>query len=114
MGAIQFACDTSIFILLTWLGYPASGANVASRLLAAIGGFVLNGSLTFKGNEAKLGKKRLLRYLLTWILLTAISTFVVQAAYAWLGIQGAWYAKPLVEVLLAVCSFAIMRQWVYK
>lgn len=114
IGGIQFALDSLIFILLTYLGFGAAVSNIASRLCAAAVGFVLHGSLTFKGREANLGIWRMARYVITWLILTGVSTLAVHEVVLRAGLEGAWYAKPLIEVVLAIASFFVMRHWVYK
>ena len=114
VGGLQFCVDAGLFITLTWLGLVPSIANVASRLLAACLGFVLNGRLTFRdGADSRLGWSRFGRFAVCWAVLTVISTVSVVATTEFGGLGLSWIAKPLIEIVLALVSFFAMRKWVY-
>lgn len=49
-----------------------------------------------------------------WLILTLISTWLVSATVELVGLRQAWLAKPLVEGGLAVVSFFLGRQVVYR
>lgn len=115
IGVLQFVIDWGLFVGLTALGVPASAANLASRTAGASVGFWLNGRITFaKGGEPRLGRRRLARFLAMWLVLTAASTLLVGWTAHQVGLRHAWLAKPLVEALMAVISFACARTWVYR
>ena len=112
VGGVQFGFDAGLFVALTWLGTLPAWANIVSRLSAACLGFFLNGRLTF-GHKA-LTRGQFARYIATWVLLTAVSTATVAGVAAMAGLKWAWLAKIVVEVVLAVASFLLMRNWVFK
>jgi len=110
-GGIQFGVDAGLFVLLTWLGMVPAWANIAARLSAACVGFFLNGRLTF--GHRSLDRAQFARYIATWMLLTAASTATVASVATVAGLEWAWLAKLLVEAVLAVASFLLMRNWVF-
>ena len=114
-GAAQLLLDWAVFVALTALGMTAAPANICGRIAGALLGFWLNGRWTFAENgQAKLGWRRLVRFVLVWSTLTAISTLLVSAVDARLGLQHAWLAKPLVEALMAAVGFFLWKHVVYR
>lgn len=112
VGGVQFVLDAGLFVLLTWLGAVPFWANLLARFSAALLGFLLNGKLTFK--QSRLGRYQLWKYVLLWAGLTALSTGAVVTAGRLAGLEGAWMAKIVIEILLAGLSFVLMRQWVFR
>ena len=114
-GLLQLALDWLLFVAFTALGMPAAPANLASRTSAALLGFWLNGRYTFADDAgSRLGWGRLLRFWLLWLAITAISTVLVALVASRLGLHWAWLAKPLVEGVLAVANFFLLRHLVYR
>jgi putative flippase GtrA len=114
-GVIQLLLDWALFVAFTALGMPAAPANLASRTSAALLGFWLNGRYTFAdASGSRLGWKRFIRFWALWLLMTAISTALVAVVESQLGLHWAWLAKPLVEAMLAVANFFLLRHLVYR
>ncbi len=115
VGILQLLLDWAVFVAATALGMPVAPANLAGRISGALLGFWLNGKVTFaREGEARLGWLRFVRFLLIWLALTAISTWLLTVVAEQLGLQLAWLAKPLVEGALALVSFFLMRHVVYR
>lgn len=115
VGMLQLALDWGIFVLVTGVGGEVSLGNLAGRLCGAMLGFWLNGRLTFAAQgRALLGWRRFFRFAVLWSLLTIVSTWLLQLTESHLGLQWVWLAKPMVESLLAVVSFFLWRQLVYR
>ncbi|WDM68188.1 MULTISPECIES: GtrA family protein [Xanthomonas] len=115
IGALQLAVDCGIFIAGTAAGLPAVPANLLGRIGGAALGFWLNGRFTFARQDgARLGWQRFRRFAVMWLILTLISTWLVSATVELVGLRQAWLAKPLVEGGLAVVSFFLGRQVVYR
>jgi putative flippase GtrA len=115
VGGLQLAVDSLLFVGLTWMGIPVSPSNLAARAGAAGLGFWLNGRFTFSsGNQSRLGSRRFSRFVIVWVGLTIVSTIVLSMLADALGLEWAWLAKPLVEVVLALLSFFLQRHWVYR
>ncbi len=108
--------DWSVFVALSALGLDAVPANLAGRVAGAILGFWLNGRYTFASREdgARLGWSRFARFLAVWIPATVLSTWMILLVEQRLGLQLAWLAKPLVEGVLAVLTFAASRYVIYR
>jgi putative flippase GtrA len=115
VGGVLVLADWAVFVGLSALGMAVIPANLAGRVTGALLGFWLNGRLTFAQNgQARLGGHRFLRFLLAWLVLTALSTGLMSLVATQLGLGWAWLAKPLVEAGMAVLSFFVARHWVYR
>ncbi|MBB5016396.1 GtrA family protein [Rehaibacterium terrae] len=115
VGLVQLAIDWALFVILTAAGMAVVPANLLARVSAACLGFWLNGRYTFaEHGRARLGRQRFARFALAWIALTAASTLGMEAVARLLGLHWAWLAKPVVDGGLAVLSFVLLRQWVYR
>ncbi|WP_303636842.1 MULTISPECIES: GtrA family protein [Stenotrophomonas] len=115
VGLLQLMLDWLVLVSSTALGLPVAPANIAGRVAGMLLGFWLNGRITFADAEGqRLGWRRFARFLPLWLLLTAASTLLVAAADHALGLRYAWAAKPLVEGVLAVVSFLLLRCVVYR
>ncbi|MBK8285504.1 MAG: GtrA family protein [Ahniella sp.] len=115
IGGTQFLLDWALFSLLFWLGVPVVAANLGARASAAMVGFVLNGRITFADAEGgKLGGRRLARFIVAWVLMTLVSTLLVQAVeWIWPG-PLVYLAKPVVEAMLALVNFFVLKWFVYR
>lgn len=115
IGILQLLLDWLVFVLLSAVGLPIAAANVLARASAALIGFWLNGRYTFaQGGQPRLGGQRLLRFVLSWCVLTLISTSLIRSVSLHVSLHLVWLAKPLVEAVLAVLSFLIARYWIYR
>ena len=107
--------DTAIYVALTAAGFPVATSNVAGRIAGACLGYWLNGRYTFaQAGQPRLQRRHLLRFLLAWCALTAMSTYLVTAVVGAMGLEASWFAKPAVEALMAAIGFVVWRQWVYR
>lgn len=114
-GLTQLALDWGVFSLLHVLAVATPAANVSGRAAGAMLGFWLNGRFTFAADgEARLGGQRLLRFALVWLGLTWISTAALQFSERWLGTGTVYWAKPLIEAMLAVTGFVLSRHFIYR
>ncbi len=114
VGAMQIALDSGTYILLTTFGMATPPANVCGRIVGALLGFWLNGTLTFAHHDQPRLRWRLVRYVILWIVLTIVSTAALTFIGHRHGLKHTWWAKPLVEIALGAVSFLICRQWVYR
>ncbi len=114
VGVVLMGIDTGVFSLLHWFDVALLPANTAARVIAALASFYLNGRYSFAGHgEARPHAIRLGRYVIWWLLMTAISTAVLWACHHSLGEQSVYIAKPVVEFVLAVIAFFVSRHWIY-
>lgn len=115
VGGCLVVVDWAVFVMLTAMGASPPIANVLGRVAGALLGFWANGRITFSSADSpRLGRRRFLRFVLVWVVLTTLSTYSVTVVADYLGLQMAWLAKPLVEAGLAVVSFVLSRHWVYR
>ena len=115
IGLLQLLLDCAVFVTATALGMPVAPGNLLGRTSGAVLGFWLNGRYTFATQgEQRHGWKRFARFLALWLLLTVVSTWLIDWVAHSLGLQYAWLAKPLVEAGLAGVSFLLLRHVVYR
>lgn len=114
IGGIQWLVDWGVMVALSHFGLHIGVANVCGRVSGALLGFWLNGKITFAGEDHAIGRTQLLRFIAMWLVLTAVSTFAIEAIDDVLGRKRAWLAKPLVELMLGLVGFVGSRQWVYR
>ena len=113
-GVTQILVDWGIFVALTALGSPIAASNVASRFIAAVLGFWLNGRFTFSGQVKGLRSGHAVRYAVSWLAMTALSTLAVRAADGFAGLHAAWLLKPAIDVVLAGAGFLVSKYWIYR
>lgn len=115
IGLLQLALDALLFVALTAVGITPAFANPLARASAAGLGFWLNGRHTFADAAGpRLGATRFGRFAITWVSLTIISTLAVSALAQGPGLHAAWLGKPVIEAVLAIVSFTVLRHWVYR
>ena len=115
VGLAQLVLDSAVFVATTAAGMPVAPGNVLGRIAGALAGYWLNGRITFAaGGEARLGRGSFVRFLAWWLGFTVLSTAAMAMIATRLGIGHAWIAKPLVEGVLAVAGFFLLRHWVYR
>ena len=104
-GGVQLFVDWLAFVSLSALGVS----------LVALVGFLLNGRVTFRVSESASGwAGRFVRFLVTWLLLTAVSTLTLLWVQSAWGVGAAWAGKIFIEGALAVISFLVLKLWVYR
>lgn len=107
--------DWATFVLLSWLGLVVPVANIAGRVVGAVMGFLLNGRYTFAtAGRAMLGSRQLLRYFVTWVVLTSLSTLAVTALASEQWLWLAWLAKPVIDATLAATAFIVSKYWIFR
>lgn len=114
IGIFQWLVDWGVMVLLSHLGLRIGVANVAGRISGALLGFWLNGRITFAGDEHTIGRRQLLRFVVMWLVMTAVSTVAIEMIDGILGRKWAWLAKPGVELMLGLIGFLVSRHWVYR
>jgi putative flippase GtrA len=115
VGLVQLGLEWAAFVALTLLGLLSVPANLLARASAAGFGFVLHGAVTFRSaGGARLGRRRLVRFVVTWLASAALSTVAVGAVERWGSLVLAWGAKPLIDGSLAFCTFLVSRYWIYR
>ena len=115
IGLLQLALDWGVFVAATALGLPVAPGNLLGRISGAVLGFWLNGRYTFATHGGQRhGWKRFARFAALWLLMTVISTGLIDWVAQSLGLQYAWLAKPVVELGLATVSFFALRHVVYR
>ncbi len=118
IGGLQFVLDNFLYgLFVTELGFPLIG-NVASRLMAALVGYLLNASLTFKKEQEGQLHRKFFRYVCLWVVMTAISTGGLAIAGVVIGGNKHSFSyvltKIILELFLSALSFLAMKFWVFR
>ena len=99
IGLAQLALDWGVFVAVTALGIPVAPSNLLGRISGALLGFWLNGRYTFATQgEQRHGWKRFARFWVLWLLMTVISTGLIDWVAQSLGLQYAWLALSLIHI----------------
>lgn len=115
VGILQLLVDWACFVGLSAAGLGTVAANMAGRVGGAVLGFWLNGSVTFRSHEGgRLGWSRFGRFVVSWTLMSVLSTIAVRQIDLRAGLEWAWLLKPGVDVLLAALGFVASRYWIYR
>lgn len=115
IGLLQLLLDWLVFVLITTLGVPVAAGNVLGRICGAGLGFWLNGRFTFaQTGRDRPGWRHAWRFTVLWLLLTLLSTLLIDRVALALGLHYAWLAKPVVEGLLSLLSFFALRHLVFR
>ena len=115
IGLLQLLLDWLVFVAATAVGLPAAPGNLLGRVIGALLGFWLNGRYPFaRDGEQRHDRWRFARFFALWLLMTALSTWLVASVAQQLGLQLAWLAKPVVEGVLATLNFFLLRHVVYR
>lgn len=114
VGLAQLGLEWLSFVAMTALSMPVSPANVLARVAGASLGYWLNGRFTFSSEGATLGRRALIRFCVSWGVMTVLGT----TAVTWLdhvgGLHAAWVGKPLVDIVLAGAGFLASKYWIYR
>lgn len=115
VGLVLVVVDWAVFSLLFFLGMPLTPANVLGRAGGACLGFYLNGRITFaEAGIARLGKHRLLRFVIAWVAWTTLGTLLMHHARTLFGDHAPYLAKPMIEAFLACLGFLSSRFFIYR
>jgi putative flippase GtrA len=118
VGGFQYLLDAAVFGILITSGLGTIPANITSRATAAATGFFLNRYLTFSHRDDTVGlfSASLVRFLIFFAVMTVVSTGLIGLLGRMAGdseTQRIIY-KLGVEAVLAVVSFFLSRNWVFR
>ncbi len=114
IGIVQWLVEYGLMLALSEWVMPVEPANVIGRLAGACLGFWLNGKWTFAGDDTHVGRRALLRFVLMWLVLTLLNTWIVGAIDEHFGLRMAQLFKPAVDMLSGGIGFLLSRHWVYN
>jgi len=114
IGILQWLLDWGVMVGLSHWGIPIAPANVLGRISGALLGYWLNGRFTFADQHHRMGRKQFARFLLMWLCMTFMSTFLIEVVDRQIGRGWAWLSKPVVELMLGLLGFVLSRYWIYK
>ena len=110
IGGMLFLVDLSVFLLLKRLGLPTSLAQLSSRSVGALLGFVAHKRITFRNVDNRSSVLALQGggYLLATLLTILISPFVVSGIEILIPRQLV-VVKIVSEILMVIASYLAMR-----
>lgn len=115
IGVIVLLLDWLVFVASSAVGVATIPANLLGRVAGAALGFWSNGTFTFNdASGSRLGWRRLLRYVVTWLATAGLSTLAMYLIDRHAALGWAWLAKPFVDGLLAAVAFTVSRYWIYR
>ena len=114
VGALQWLLEYAVMLALSQWVMPVEPANVIGRLCGAVLGFWLNGKWTFAGDGTHVGRRAFVRFVVMWLALTVLNTWIVHAIDARFGLRMAQLLKPLADISSGVLGFVLSRHWVYN
>lgn len=116
VGVLLLLMDAGIYAVAIAAGMDNAVANPLSRAVAAAMGFAAHRRFTFSADATSItdAAQSLLRYALVWVGLTVLSTSALGSISAALSPAAAVLAKPLLEAVLALISFLLLKAWVYQ
>lgn len=118
VGGFQYLLDAALFGILITSGLGTIPSNITSRATAAATGFLLNRYVTFsrRNDTVQLFSASLVRFVVFFAIMTIVSTGLIQLLGHLAGdsdTQRIVY-KLAVEAVLAVVSFFLSRNWVFR
>lgn len=114
IGLLQWLVEYGLMLALSEWVMPVAPANVIGRLCGAALGFWLNGKWTFAGDDTHVGRRAFMRFVLMWLALTVLNTWIVHAIDAHFGLRMAQLLKPLADICSGLLGFVLSRHWVYN
>lgn len=114
IGVVQWLVEYGLMLALSQWVMPVEPANVIGRLAGACLGFWLNGKWTFAGDDTHVGRHAAARFVVMWIALTVLNTWIVALIDDQLGLRMAQLLKPGADVVSGGIGFLLSRHWVYK
>ncbi len=114
IGLLQWLVEYGLMLALSEWVMPVAPANVIGRVFGAMLGFWLNGKWTFAGDGTHVGRRAFVRFVLMWLALTVLNTWIVHAIDARFGLRMAQLLKPLADISSGVLGFVLSRHWVYN
>lgn len=114
IGIVQWLVEYGLMLALSEWVMPVEPANVIGRLAGACLGFWLNGKWTFAGDDTHLGRHAAMRFIVMWIGLTVLNTWIVALIDDGFGLRIAQLLKPGADAVSGGIGFLLSRHWVYK
>ena len=114
IGIVQWLVEYALMLVLSQWIMPVEPANVIGRLCGAVLGFWLNGKLTFAADDTHVGRHAAMRFLVMWIALTVLNTWIVAHLDDAFGLRMAQLLKPGADLLSGGIGFLLSRHWVYN
>lgn len=114
VGVGQLAFDLLLFQFMVAAGIGAIPANFISRLSAGVLGFIAHRLYTFRASWTIRNASAFLRFIAWWLACTLLGGWVLGMLVERLGVGVPLAAAKVgLELVLALVSFLVFRQWVF-
>jgi putative flippase GtrA len=114
VGACAAASDFSIYLILARaVGLSPLVANLVSRPVGGLVGFVLNRLWTFRRRRSLGAGTQFARFWLVWAVSFCLSESLVAVFYNLLGL-GVLSTKICAEAIAGVLTFLLQRHWTFR
>ncbi len=115
VGVGQLAFDLALFQWMVAAGVGTVPANFVSRLSAGVFGFVAHRLFTFRASWTIRNVPAFLRFIAWWVACTLLGGWLLGLLADRMGVGVSLaVAKVGLELLLALASFFVFRQWVFR
>lgn len=117
IGAFQYLFDALLLFLLMAAGMDIVNANLISRAVVGLGGFIANRYITFRGTRVHF-RRSFFRFLLAWAITSLLSTigviiavdvFLQEAPTPTTGL----IIKVLVEIVVFLFAFLMQKFFIF-
>jgi putative flippase GtrA len=117
-GVGQYLLDAGLLYGLLLMQFDIYLANMLSRSLIGIVGFVANRYVTFKGTPTELGSS-FVKFLVAWLFTSVLSTLGVMLALTMFmnnvyTPETGLLIKIIVELIVFVIAFFIQKYWIFN
>ena len=118
VGGGQYILDAALLYFLLVLGMDIVIANLVSRTLVGVLGYVANRYITFRGTRVGL-LQGFIRFTVAWLMTSVLSTFGIILALSWVtdGVyspETGVFIKLAVEAVVFLLAFFIQKFWIFK
>ncbi|MCP1184044.1 GtrA family protein [Paenibacillus sp. 1781tsa1] len=113
VGIANTAVDAVVFALLAVVGVPVLIAQVISYSCGVTNSYWLNGRWTFRDARGGNDRAKLIRFLITNLVVLALTTLILMTLHDMLG----WslvMSKILATLMGMVLNYMVSRYWVFR
>lgn len=108
VGGVNTAFGVGVYCLAIFVGLPYFIATLLSNVLGVCFNFITTGNLVFRNNDPRL----IFRFVTAYVIIYFINTVFVKI-FILSGLNSYW-AGILATPLVALCSYSLLKYFVYR
>lgn len=108
VGGLNTVFGMGVYCLAIFVGLPYFVATLVSNVLGVLFNFLTTGNLVFHNGNPRL----IFRFMTCYVVIYFVNTGVVKLFLAW-GMNSYW-AGILATPVVALCSYFLLKRFVYK